>query len=69
MKKILLFVLTLSALTLESNAQSIGLKTNLLYWATTSPNLGIEIGTGGQTTLDISAGFNPFSFSHSRQWK
>ncbi len=69
MKKFLLIVLALTAFSAKSNAQSIGLKTNLLYWATTSPNLGIEIGMGEQTTLDISAGFNPFTFSHSRKWK
>ncbi|MBQ5875775.1 MAG: DUF3575 domain-containing protein, partial [Alistipes sp.] len=41
----------------------------LLHWATASPNLGVEIGLGRQTTLDISAGFNPFTFSHDRKWK
>ena len=61
-------MLALTAFSAKSNAQNVGLKTNLLYWATTSPNLGIEIGLGGQTTLDISAGFNPFTFSHSRKW-
>lgn len=69
MRKILLIVLALTAFSAKSNAQNVGLKTNLLYWATTSPNLGIEIGLGGQTTLDILAGFNPFTFSHSRKWK
>ncbi|MBQ2416151.1 MAG: DUF3575 domain-containing protein [Alistipes sp.] len=69
MRKILLIVLILTAFSVKINAQNVGLKTNLLYWATTSPNLGLEIGMGEQTTLDISAGFNPFKFSHSRQWK
>jgi hypothetical protein len=53
----------------KSDAQVIGIKTNLLHWATASPNLGVEIGLGRQTTLDISAGFNPFTFSHDRKWK
>ena len=53
----------------KSDAQVIGIKTNLLYWASASPNLGVEIGLGKQTTFDISAGFNPFTFSHDRKWK
>ena len=58
-------MLILTAFSVKINAQNVGLKTNLLYWATTSPNLGLEIGVGEQTTLDISAGFNPFKFSFS----
>ena len=69
MKKLLFFVLSLSALIGKTSAQEIGIKTNLLYWASASPNLGVEIGLGKQTTLDISAGFNPFSFSGDKQWK
>ena len=69
MKKILLLALTLSAFIGKIDAQSIGLKSNLLYSASASPNLGIEIGLSPQTTLDISAGFNPFTFSHDRKWK
>ena len=69
MKKILLLALTLSAFIGKIDAQSIGLKSNLLYSASASPNLGIEIGLSPQTTLDISAGFNPFTFSDGRKWK
>lgn len=69
MKKILLLALTLSAFIGKIDAQSIGLKSNLLYSASLSPNLGIEIGLGAQTTLDVSAGFNPFTFSDGRKWK
>ena len=35
-------------------------KTNLLYGATTTPNLGIEFFLNRYFTLDISAGWNPF---------
>lgn len=69
MKKILLLTLTLSAFIVKIDAQSIGLKSNLLYSASLSPNLGIEIGLSPQTTIDISAGFNPFTFSDGRKWK
>ena len=36
------------------------IKTNLLYGATTTPNLGIEFFLNRYFTLDISAGWNPF---------
>ncbi|MEG1665314.1 MAG: DUF3575 domain-containing protein [Mucinivorans sp.] len=40
----------------------LGLKTNLLYGAVSfTPNLGIEIGLGQRTTLDISGGYNWFN--------
>lgn len=69
MRKLLLIVLSMTAIFGKVNAQEVGIKTNLLYWASASPNLGVEIGLGKQTTLDISAGFNPFNFSHERKWK
>ena len=69
MRKLLIIVLSLTAFIGKSNAQDVGIKTNLLYWASASPNLGLEIGLGKQTTLDISAGFNPFEFSKDKQWK
>lgn len=35
-------------------------KTNLLYAATLTPNLGLEFGLGKRTTLEVSGGFNPW---------
>ena len=69
MRKFLLLLLSLTAFIGQSDAQVVGLKSNLLYSATASPNLGVEIGMGPQTTIDISAGFNPFKFSNNRQWR
>lgn len=37
----------------------LALKTNLLYGAALTPNLGIEIGLGRRLTLDLSGGYNP----------
>lgn len=39
-------------------AQKVAVKTNIPYWATTTPNLGFEFGLGARTTLDISGGYN-----------
>ena len=37
------------------------IKTNLLYWATGTPNLAFEIGLGKKTSLDLMAGYNPWN--------
>lgn len=44
----------------------VGIKTNLLYGGVTfTPNLGLEVGLGRRTTLDISAGYNPWNVNGS----
>ena len=50
-----------------------GIKTNLLYWATTTPNLGVEVATGKKHTAQVFFGLNPWKQSggdHSslRHW-
>ena len=39
---------------------SFAIKTNLLYWATATPNIAIEFGLREKTSLDIMAGYNPW---------
>ena len=34
-------------------------KTNALYWATTTANLGFEVGLSKKLTLDVSGNYNP----------
>lgn len=46
----------------QARGQKVAVKTNTLYWATTTPNLGLEIGLGPRTSLDVSGGYNPFRF-------
>lgn len=45
------------------------IKTNTLYWATTTPNLGVEIGLSEKSTLDISGNYNPWTFSKHKKIK
>lgn len=45
------------------------IKTNALYWATTTPNLGIEIGLSKKLTLNISGNYNPWEFKDHKQLK
>jgi len=70
MKKIL-FV-ALCALLLSNGMygqRRFALKTNVPYWGTLSPNVGAEMVLRDNFTLELSGGFNPFSFSNDRQWK
>ena len=45
------------------NAQRVALKSNLIDWATLSPNLAVEMRLNQRLTLDVSAAANPFSFT------
>lgn len=50
-------------------AQEVGIKTNLLYWGTTTPNIGVEVKTGVRTTLDLVGTYNPFTFHDNMKLK
>lgn len=67
MRLICISVLTFVAL--NASAQHTVLKTNALYWATATPNLALETKLGGRWTLDMSVGYNPFTFSDNKKWK
>lgn len=42
----------------------VGIKTNLLYGGyALTPNLGVEVGLGRRTTLDLSGGYNWFNLN------
>ena len=50
-------------------AQDIGVKTNILYWTTSTPNLGFEFGLGKRTTLDLAGGYNPWTLDREANRK
>lgn len=52
-----------------SPAQQVALKTNLLYDATATPNLGVEIGVNDKHTLQIFYGLHPWKFGHADDQK
>lgn len=65
MKKIALLVfLVLLIMGSKLQAQDMALKTNLLYDATTTINLGYEVALGRKTTLDIWVNYNPWVLGH-----
>lgn len=67
MKKILVCILfILGLLPVESKAQTLAVKSNLLYDATTTMNLGLEVALSRKWTLDIPVNYNPWKFDDTR---
>ena len=50
-------------------AQHVALKTNALYWATTTLNAGVEVKVAPKWTLGLTAGYNPFTYSNNTKLK
>ena len=46
-----------------------GVKTNVLYDATSTINLGVEVGLAPKWTLDVSGNYNPWTFSDYKKLK
>lgn len=67
LKKLMIVVLMLAGV--SAFAQEAGVKTNLLYDATSTMNLGVEFGLSPKWTLDVSGNFNPWTFSDYRKMK
>lgn len=53
----------------SQNGPEIALKTNLLYDATTTPNVGVEIETGQKNTVQLFYGLNPWRFNTDDSYK
>lgn len=62
MKKILYTISFFVCALCSSNAQSVALKTNALYWVGLTPNIGVEF-LGKKTSVDIEFGGSPFSIT------
>lgn len=65
-KKFILIVVA-TTIVMVAEAQSIGLKTNLLYWATTTPNVGLEVQTHRRHTVQVFYGLNPWTFENGKK--
>lgn len=51
---------------LVASAQQVAVKTNALYWATATPNIGLEASVGKQHTVQLFYGLNPWKQSDGR---
>ncbi len=68
-KKISLILFLFTTISGSIKSQDIAVKTNLAYWATTTPNLGLEFGLSNKSTLEIGGGLNTFTFSDNKSFK
>lgn len=78
MKKRLFSICILLFLVCSGNAQEtveklytphVAVKTNILYLATTTPNLGFEVGLSKKLTLDVSGNYNFWEFKNDKKIK
>ena len=56
--RLISLLLSLLACITWCTAQDVGIKTNLLYWGTATPNLGVEVRVAPRWTIDLSGGYN-----------
>lgn len=52
-----------------ARAQNVAVKTNVLYLATATPNLGVEMSTGKKHTAQLYYGLNPWDVSSEKSLK
>ena len=50
-------------------AQDVAVKSNIIYWGTTTPNAGFELALDRKVTLDISAAYNPWTFKDDKKMR
>lgn len=67
-KRLILLALFLGAM-FSVSAQRVALKSNLVYGATATPNLALELGLSKKMTLDLYGGFAPFKLTQDYFWK
>lgn len=69
MNKIYILILIALCSLFGAQAQQVAVKTNVLYDATTTLNLGAEVALTKHVSLDISANYNPWTFSDDKSIK
>lgn len=70
MKRFLtLAVIAFLAFAASASAQKAAVKTNALYWATATPNVGFEFAMGNRWTVELSGGYNPWTFDTEKNIK
>lgn len=69
MRKRFIVVIFLVGLLESIQAQSFSLKTNALYWLTTSINAGAEIALNDKSTFNIEAAYNPWTFRDDKKMR
>lgn len=69
MRRILIIFFLLLFSGISVNAQRIGVKTNALYLATSTPNIGLEYAFADRFSLELEGGYNPWTLDSDRNMK
>ena len=69
LKNLTALVAVLFFATATAFAQKATIKTNIPYWATTTPNVALELKLAPRWTFDFSIGYNPFTFNNNKKIK
>ena len=69
MNKIWLIFFFYACMILTVQAQKIAIKSNLLYDATATVNLGVEYGINQQISIDLSGNYNGWNISEPKSWQ
>ena len=71
MKKIYIstFLLISSLCLFSAKAQEVAVKTNALYWATTSTNLSAEVSVAPKWSVELMGAYNPWTFKDDKKMK
>ena len=59
-----LLLLLFICLSVNLRGQQTALKTNVLFWGTTTPNAGVEVGIARQFTVEVWGAYNAWKFSN-----
>lgn len=60
LKRLIIIALLIMPAMSAVRSQNVAIKTNALYWATTTPNLGVEMSLGKKHTAQLFYGLNPW---------
>lgn len=63
-RRIRIVILFVLCWPLGLHSQQTALKTNMLFWATTTPNAGVEFAVTPQVTVDIWGAYNAWKFGN-----
>ena len=63
----IVMVLCLFSFRTQAQEKQFALKSNLLYWATATPNVGMEFSAGKKGTLQMFYGWNPWKSAGERK--
>lgn len=68
-RKTILAILLAIIIIPMAKAQDVAVKTNGLYWLTTTPNIGAEFALSRKVTLEVAGAYNPWTFSDDKKMR